>query len=184
VRLRQLPPVTLLGLLAALLAHTAGFGNDHAAGGPYHGILSLLALLGVGGVAVCAVAWAWAGARQADGSVLAARLAPLSPRTPLLALSATLWYVGIERCEGPHVVHPAPLLVAVMLLAAAWLVATATRAFVRAIARIVLAFATHAFAQRAISARRVFTRPSSARRTAFINRRLARPPPAVMHVPA
>jgi hypothetical protein len=181
VRPRQLPGVALLGLLVALLAHTASYGGDHIAGGAYHTTLELLALAGAGGFAVLAGAFAWIGARRhADGSVLAARLSPLAPSAWSMAVSGAFWFFTIEHLEPEHPWHAPLPLIALCLAVAAALVAVASRALVRAIAGVAFAIALRPFARRPVHYRRCFTRRSSARRAAFVYRRFVRPPPAVM----
>lgn len=184
VRLRQLLPPASLGLLAALLAHTASYGDSHVAGGAHHMTLELLALGGVGAFVAVAGALAWFGAgRQADGSVLAATLRPLVPSVGSLFAGASLWFAAIESME-PERATPAPLLlIAICLIAAAILVALAARWFVRAIAAIVLAIVHLAFARRPVTYRRRFEHVSSARRATFVYRRFARPPPGAMLLP-
>lgn len=184
VRLRRLPLVASLGLLVALLAHAAAYGSDHVAGGHYHTALTLLALAGLGGFAALSAGFAWLGARQADGSVLARALEPLLPGFAGTAASGVTWFALIERIEPEHHYHAPLVLITAALAVAAWIIAAGCRAFAKAVASIAIAFVARAFAPRTISTRRIFTRPSSARRTAFVYRRFVRPPPAVMTLPA
>jgi hypothetical protein len=178
VRLRQLLPAASLGLLAALLAHTACYGNAHVAGGAHHVALELLALAGGGGFVALITALAWLGAgRHADGSVLAAALRPLVPSPPSLLVSATFWFAAIERIEPEHVTRAPILVIALCLTIAAAIIALATTWFVRVIAAVAIAIATLTFARRLVSYRRRFEHVSSARRTDFVYRRFARPPP-------
>jgi hypothetical protein len=180
VRPRQLLPVASLGLLAALLAHTASYGGDHVVGGSHHMALELLALAGAGGfVAVCA-ALAWLGAgRQTDGSVLAAALRPLVPSFTSLLLGATAWFATIESMEPEHLVRAPIVVIALSLIAAAALISLAAKWFVHAIAAIAIAIAATTFARRLVTYSRRFERCSSARRTDFVYRRFARPPPTL-----
>jgi hypothetical protein len=184
VRLQRLPFLGSLGLLTALLAHEAVYGSSHAAGGPYHAALNLLALTGLGAFAVLTACVAWLGARQADGSILARALRAYLPGFRELAAVGALWFALIERIEPEHAVHAPLLLIIAALAFAAWLISAACRSFARALAAIALAIVARPFAPRMPVTRRLFTRPSSARRTAFVYRRFVRPPPAVMHVPA
>ena len=55
--LRQLPVALILGLLASLAAHAAGFGNDHLEAGAYNEVLRTLAVTGAVGALFAAV-WA------------------------------------------------------------------------------------------------------------------------------
>ena len=181
VRLRQFPAIAILGLLASLVAHTASYGNNHEAGGTYHSALILLALGGAGALAVGVAALAWFGVRRhADGSILACALRPLVPPVAALAVSASLWFAAIESLEPDHAWHASFILVAFFLIAASLLINMASRALVRAIAEIVVAIARAPFARRPVCYRRRFTHRSSARRTDFVYRRFARPPPGLM----
>jgi hypothetical protein len=181
VRLRQLLPAASLGLLAALLAHTASYGNAHVVGGAHHMVLELLALAGGGGFAVVVASLAWLGAgRQADGSVLAAALRPLVPSLAGLLVSATLWFAAIEGLEPEHATRAPILLIALCLALAAIVLVAAARTFVRAIAAIAIAIVHLAFERRPVTYSRRFEQRSSARRTDVVYRRFARPPPGVM----
>jgi hypothetical protein len=181
VRLRQFPAAAILGLLASLAAHAASYGGDHQAGGAYHSTLVLLALAGVGGFVASVAALAWFGVRRhADGSILAAALRPMVPPIAGLAVSAGLWFGAIEGLESPHAWHASLVVVALFLIAASLLINLASRALVRAIAAIVVAIARAPFARRPVCYRRRFAHRSSARRTCFVYRRFARPPPGVM----
>jgi hypothetical protein len=178
VRLRQLLPAASLGLLAALLAHTASYGDSHVIGGAHHVALELLALAGAGGFVMLVAALAWLGAgRHADGSVLAAALRPLVPGPGSLLVSTTFWFVAIESVEPEHAVHAPILLIACCLIAAAASVSFAAKWFVHAVATIALAIAHPTFARRPATYSRRFEQHSSARRTDFVYRRFARPPP-------
>jgi len=177
VRPRRLPGVALLGLLTAILAHTAAYGNNHTLGGSYHMALELLALVGTGTLAMAVAALAALGARHADGSVLAAALARLCPGLVELAASGAVWFAAIETLEPEHPMKAPLALIVLALAVSAFLVSLATRSFVQAIAALALAIVTQRFVRRPVTYRRRFTRPSSARRTAFINRRYIRPPP-------
>jgi hypothetical protein len=184
VRLRQLLPAASLGLLAALLAHTASYGNDHLAGGSHHVALELLALGGVGGFAVVAASLAWLGAaRFATGSVLAAGLRPLVPSIGSLLVSSTFWFATVECIEPEHATHAPIAVIALCLGLAALLIALAAQWFVQAIAAIVIAIAHTTFARRLVTYSRRFERVSSAHRIDFVYRRFARPPPGVMLLP-
>jgi hypothetical protein len=178
VRLRQLLPVASLGLLAALLAHTASYGNDHAIGGSHHAALELLALAGVGGFVVVCAAVAWLGAgRQTDGSVLAATLRPLVPSFGSLLAAGTLWFATIEGLEPEHLTQAPLLLIGLCLIAAAAVISLATSWFVRAIAAIAIAIVSATFARRLVTYSRRTEQRSSARCSNFVYRRFARPPP-------
>ncbi len=184
VRLRQFPGVALLGLLASLAAHAASYGSNHEAGGAYHTTLELLALAGVGAFVASLAALAWLGIRRrSDGSVLAASLRPLIPPVAALSVSASLWFAAIESLEPDHLWHASLIVVAVFLIVASVLINLASRALVRAIATIAIAIARVPFARRPVCYRRRFASCSSARRTLFVYRRFARPPPSLMLLP-
>jgi hypothetical protein len=184
VRPRQLLPAASLGLLAALLAHTASYGGDHVAGGTHHVALDLLALGGAGGFAVAVAALAWLGsARFANGSVLAAGLRPLVPSIGSLLISSTIWFATIERLEPEHATQAPIAVIAFCLGLAAMVIALAAKWFVRAIAAVVIAIANLTFARRLVTYSRRFERISSARPIDFVYRRFARPPPSVMLLP-
>jgi hypothetical protein len=180
VRLRQLLPAASLGLLAALLAHAASYGNDHIAGGSYHVALDLLALGGVGGFAVVVASLAWLGApRLANGSILAAGLRPLVPSVGNLLISSTFWFSAIEGLEPEHATRAPIVVIAFCLALAATVISLAATWFVQAIAAAVIAIANLTYARRLVTCSRRFERVSSARRIDFVYRRFARPPPGV-----
>ncbi|HUA07927.1 MAG TPA: hypothetical protein VMA98_01550 [Candidatus Acidoferrales bacterium] len=181
--LRQLPGVALLGLLAALLAHTAGYGDSHEAGGPYHQAIVLLALCGAGGFVAALGALTWSGARRcADGSILAAAMRPLIPSMPAIVASAALWFTAIEHMEPAHADAPS-LLIALCIVAAGAFISIVARRLLHAVAAIVLAIAVRPFARRAPQYRRRFEQLSSVRRIEFVYRRSGRAPPIVTLLP-
>jgi hypothetical protein len=174
--LRQLPGTVLLGLLAALLAHTADYGGSHEAGGLYHTAFVLVALAGAGSFALLATVLGALAGRQGDGSLLAARLRPMIPRTPALLLGATGWFATMEALEPRHTAA-ALAVVAISLLLASVVLRIFTRWLVRAIAQvafIVFAAPHHA---RVFFAERCFALRPSVRTASFVYRRFARPPP-------
>ena len=184
VRLQQLLSPASLGLLAALLAHTASYGGSHVAGGAHHLTLELLALGGIGAFVAVVGALAWLGAgRQTDGSILAAALRPLVPGVESLFVSATMWFAAIESIEPEHAMRAPLLVILVCLAAAAVLVALAARWFVHTVAAIVFTIVHLTFARRPVTYSRRFEHVSSARRIDFVYRRFARPPPGVMLLP-
>lgn len=177
---RQLPGIALLGLLSALLAHTAAYGGEHAAGGPYHTLLLLVAIAGAGLFAVVGGSVALVGARRhADGSILAAALRTAIPGPGALLGSATLWFVTIEALEPHHAAAPVVLVVAALILASL-AVGSAARGFVRGIAEIAFAVTAAPFHKRPVFRRHRFSPPPSARTVAFAYRRFARPPPLTL----
>jgi hypothetical protein len=135
MRAGVLPGALALGLVAALLAHTAAYGGSHAMGGVYHGALLGLSEIAVVFSTVAALAMAWSGARRvANGSVLAARLRDFLPGWTPIAASALGWFVLAEHLEPHHA--EAPLLVLGALLAfASWLVLAVARGLLAVLAR-------------------------------------------------
>jgi hypothetical protein len=119
----------LLGLPAALLAHTLVFGHAHAAAGPFHG----LAVSVGGSFALLAALFAGIAAvrhTRAD-----------SPHIVITALTATGWLAAIEAAESPHGI---PIMLCLLAtVAAAAIVAAATRACSQTIAEIVSLFGVH-----------------------------------------
>lgn len=105
----------LLGLPAALLAHTLAFRGDHAAGGSAHSLFlelaSAFAFLVTLLVAICA-------AKNIKRATL---------RLPWVLAGSVLWFAAIEGREGHHGVPV--LLVAIALLFASWIVRAIVRAF-------------------------------------------------------
>jgi hypothetical protein len=174
---RQLPGIASLGLLAALLAHTACYGGDHAVGGPYHTALLLAAIGGVGLVALAAGTLALMGARRhADGSILASELRSGIPGPVALMASGAAWFAAIETLEPHHASAPLAA-VAVAIAIAAVAIAWAARALIDAVAQVAFAIGSSPFHKRTAFRRHQFSPPSSARAVAFAYRRFARPPP-------
>ncbi len=175
--LRKVPGALALGLLASLAAHTAVYGDEHAMGGTYHLMLMQAALAGAVSLLIFGAALAWSSsARLTDGSVVAARLRERLPGLPWILAAAGLWYTGAEALE-PHHAGPSPLLLVLVLSAAAWVVLRIARAVVALLAGVVIAVTQTQFSPRSPSwARRPRRRPIS-RRLTRTRRRFARPPP-------
>jgi hypothetical protein len=174
---RQLPGIALLGLLAALLAHTVSYGAQHEAGGVYHTVLLLTAIAGAGGFAMVTALLVAFGSRHGDGSVLAASLRPALPSTVQLTVAASAWFALIETAE-PHHVVTSPLAIAAALILASLVICCSARRTISALASIVFCIIAAAHRKRAAAARYVFAPRPSARAVAFAYRRFARPPPA------
>lgn len=176
---RELPGALALGLLASLLAHTAGYG-DHAMGGAYHALLVTLAGSAVGCFALFLGAIAWVGgSRFADGSVLAARLTQRIPSFAAVVVSAAGWFALIETLEG----HPASaslFLVAIALAIASYVLRAALRIGARVIAAIVVAVRQRRFTPRLPARQRRRTQRVIARSSPARRRHVARPPPGVL----
>jgi hypothetical protein len=178
VTMRRFPGAILLGLLASLAAHAAAFGDGHVAGGSFHDALVAGALAGLAGLLVAFGTWAWIGAgRQAEGSVLAARLESRLPGPLALAASAGVWLTLVESVEaGPRHAEPLPVLILSVAAAAALVYALAV-GIVRLLAGIAVAIRRTPFVPRApLRARRAhaFVFATTARRA---GRRFVRPPP-------
>lgn len=167
----------ILGLLAALVAHTAIFGGDHAMGGAYHALLLQIALGGGLSLLVffAALAWGEPGG-AADGSIVAARLRERLPRAAAVLAAAAAWYAAAEGIE-PHHAGPSPVLALLAVAAASWIVLRFSGAAVRALAAAVLAILGVSFAPRAPSWARRPSPPPFLRRPLCVRRRFARPPP-------
>jgi hypothetical protein len=177
VTLREIPSALALGLLASLGAHAALYGGDHAMGGAAHGLLVELALTGVLGLGIAVAGFLWAGSRHAgDGSILGARLASRLPGWISTSLATGLWFGLGETLEPSHAGQP-PMLAALTLLAAAWLLQAVARRAVRLLAEAIVAVSRNRFAVREPSWSRIASRAPIARRFLLRRRRFARPPP-------
>ncbi len=172
--LRQLPGALILGLLASLAAHAAGFGEGHTEAGAYHNVLSILAFAGAGGALVAAVCAAFGNLGTcAQGTILAARLCTWIPGSGAVALAGGVWFSFIESLEPAHgpasffIIALAMLLAALTLRGLAVLTARLLATCAIAIARIATAprvvFFIRCYAAPAIVtphlARRIVTRP-------------------------
>lgn len=180
MKLRELPGALILGLLASLLAHTVSFGGEHAAGGPFHDALFSLAWAGGLGFALLLGLAAWLNAgHYAQGSILASRLTPFIPRAATVVAFAAPGFFAIESLESPHAGVALGAILAALAVASLALSLLA-RIFVRAIADIAFAVASHPFAARLpIYVRRASSAPRG-RSTRFVYRRFARPPPQLV----
>ena len=180
MKLRGLPGALALGLLASVIGHAAGYGNEHAMGGPYHGTFLTLAYAGVGVflLAALAVAVASAGA-AAEGTIVATRLRRWIPDTGVLALATSLWFGVAEVIEGSHATGTSLAIVAALLIAI-----VAVRAFALAviavISSIAIAIDTAAFAPRSYGRYLSLERPLAVPSIAHVRRLFARPPPDLM----
>ena len=155
--LRQLPGALILGLLASLAAHAAGYSDGHAQAGAYHD--ALFALAAVGGVGLLLVAgvaaFATAGA-CAQGSVIASRISSLVPGYGAIGLSALAWFAAAESLETSHVAAPIAI-IAVLLALATLAIHMLANAAIRMVAELAIAIARFEFAaRRPIFARRAY----------------------------
>ena len=167
-------------MLVSLLAHAVTYGTSHLEGGAFHQAFLGLAALAIAGFTARVFALACSGRGYClQGSVLAAKLAGTVPGRSLLAVVSLGWFALGESLEPAHAVASIVIVMAVILVVVL-VVRELTLASLRAIARIVIAIATIAFAPRLQAwARRVHAR-SIARRIRFSRRRFARPPPGTM----
>jgi hypothetical protein len=143
VTLRQFPAAVVLGLVAALVAHAALFGGEHAMGGAYNAPLLEFGAAAAAALAAALGTMLWSASRYAaDGSVLARRAAGSFPGFGSLAIAATAWFAFGECVEPAHAGVPL-VATAAALLAACWAVLRFARAVVAVVARVVfrLAFA-------------------------------------------
>jgi hypothetical protein len=177
VTLRKVPGALALGLLASLAAHASLYGVGHAMGGAYHALILQAALAATLSLAFFfgALAWTESGG-GAVGSVLAARLRERLPPLAGILLAATAWYGAAEAVE-PHHASALPIAVLVALALAAWLVLRLAQALIAALAGVVIAILRASFSPRTpLWKRRPRSRPL-ARRTHWVRRLFARPPP-------
>jgi hypothetical protein len=161
---RKFVLLALLGLPAALLAHALLFGGQHAAGGVFHA-----ETLGLGaGFAFLAALIA---------SVAAVRRVRWSSPVANTVVSAAIWFAAIERAEAPHRIPFA--LCALTLLAAAWLVGTALRAFTGVVTAIAHAWHVRKTPRRAPHVSKTFCFAHSTSGRAWRFALFPRPPPAL-----
>ncbi len=177
VILRKVPGALALGLLTSLGAHAALYGNEHAMGGGYHGLLVQAAIVGALSLVVGlgAVGWSAAGGTP-DGTVLAARLHERLPGLAALGAAATLWF-GIAEAIEPHHAGVAPLAILLALAAIAWIVRRIAILAVAVLASVVFAVARLAFSARTPRWARRPRTPALRRFFFGARRRFARPPP-------
>jgi len=181
---RKVPGALALGLLASLGAHAALYGNEHAMGGGYHGLLVQVAIVGALSLVVGlgALAWSAVGVTP-DGTVLAARLHERLPSLAALGAAVTLWF-GIAEAIEPHHAGVAPLAVLLVLAAVAWIVRRIAIFAVAVLASVVFAIARLAFSSRTPRWARRPTTPALHRSFFGARRRFARPPPIAATVRA
>lgn len=116
----------LLGLPAALLAHTLVFGQAHAIAGSFH-VAALAA--GAASLAVAALLGAFAAVRREKS---------VAPHMLGMALSATAWLAALEAGESRHAI---PTLFCLLAVAAAvWIVALLSQAYTQTVSTIATLF--------------------------------------------
>ncbi|HUY11358.1 MAG TPA: hypothetical protein VMV73_03760 [Candidatus Dormibacteraeota bacterium] len=178
--LRAIRGSLVLGLLAALVAHVALFGGQHAIGGAYHALLmQATSAVSLGFVVfVGALAWGLSG-NAGSGRVLSTRLREELPGIGSVVASAAAWYAGIEAIEPHHLGAPVIALI-VALTAASYLVFRLARAVVDGFALVAVALCHSPFSPRL---------PAWGRRPRWLlilahsflaGRRFARPPPIAL----
>lgn len=155
----------LLGLPAALLAHTLVFGDSHVVGGSFHAY----ALEGSAVFAVLAALLA---------SVAAVRGSRCwTPHVGGTALAAGAWLAALELRESPHAIPVALCLFA--LAAAAAILAAVVHAFARAVVTVAQFFDAYAKLE-SVSFVAAFSARIANRRRALRDFTLfSRPPPAL-----
>ncbi len=177
--LRQLPGALILGLLASLVAHAAGFGEGHMEAGAYHESLAIFAFAGAGGALVAAIVAAFGSCGNcAQGSVLAARLCSWIPRARAVAAAGGVWFAFIESLEPAH--GPASfLIISLVMLTAAILLRRLAVLTARALACCAIAISRLATAPRTVFVVRRYASPAIV--TPHLARRIVtRPPPRLV----
>lgn len=163
-RVRGYGVSTLLGLPAALLAHTLVFGQTHTIAGSFH-----VLVLAAGAASLFAAALF---------ETLAAlrRTKSISPHLLVTALSAVAWLTAVEAGETRHAIPT--LLCLLAISAAAWIIALLSHACTHAVCAIAAMFVRRkpvdTFAVQHLRAA-VLPRPST--RAHFIL--FSRPPPVL-----
>lgn len=175
--LQKVPGGLALGLFAALAAHAALYGGEHAIGGGYHGVLMQITLLAaLGFVALIgALAWTQSGC-STEGSVLAARLRERLPGFGSLMAAAAAWHVGVEALEPHHAGVPGIALLAALAMAS-YAALRVARAIIHVFARAAIAMFRTSFSLRALAWRRRRRERPIPRRSFLTRRYFARPPP-------
>lgn len=120
---RRIVTGALLGLPAALLAHTLVFNGTHEAGGSAHALLYVLAGA-FGFFAALAVAL-----------VATRRMREVAPRFLPILCGAMAWFAAIESFERDAAVPVGIALLA--LIVCSWIVRTVLRAFAQTVAAVV-----------------------------------------------
>jgi hypothetical protein len=177
IDLRRLTAALMLGLPAALVAHLVTFGNQHAAGGAYHGTLLALGASLVAGAVAAGWLLAWSGSKAtANGSVLAERLGRFVPSYGQLLVAAWAAFALIEWLEPLHGQPLAPL-VFPALAATVWLARTIVQGLLRVLAAIAVAIASGELRAPAPFALRLIEATPLAVRAPLRGRLVARAPP-------
>lgn len=183
VTLRKIPGCLALGSFAALAAHAALYGGEHAIGGIYQVVLVQVALAAALGFVVFFGALAWTQSeRVTDGSVLACRLRERLPGVGSVAAAAVAWYAAIETVEPQHAGVPEIALLAAIAVAS-YAALRLARGITDAFANAVISISRSSFSPRAPAWNRRPRGRVMPRRSFLTRRRFARPPPFAI-VPA
>jgi hypothetical protein len=175
--LRRLPAALGLSLPAALLAHLATFGNQHAAGGASHGALLALGASLVAGALTAGWLLAWSGTKAtADGSVLAERLGRFVPSFVQLLVAVWATFGMIEWLEPQHGQLLAPLVLPALAITV-WLARVVVVGLLRVLAAIAVAIASGELRAPAPFALRFIDATPLAVRAPLRGRLVARAPP-------
>ena len=177
VTLHKVPGGLALGLFAALAAHTALYGGEHAMGGAYNALLMQIGLAAALGFVALVGALAWTQSDcSTEGTVLAARLRERLPGVGSLIAAAAAWHVGVEAIEPHHAGVPGIALL-VALAVASYAALRLARAIINVFARAAIAIFRTSFSLRALTWRRRLRGRLIPRRSFLTRRRFARPPP-------
>lgn len=160
---RRIATGALLGLPAALLAHTLVFHGTHEAGGSMHALLTATA--GAFGFLAALIA-----------AVLALRsMRDASPRFVPIVSGATAWFTAIEGFEHSRGVPAALTLLA--LLVCSWLVQTILRAFMQTVAAVAATLWTATAKFPELHSNAIALAAPALQRPAYRFRIFSRPPP-------
>jgi hypothetical protein len=175
--MRRFPGALALGLIAAFLAHTVAYGNDHVMGGSYGTLLRGLAwaaALGLGAFwfAICLASRG----RLCNGSVLSASIRHFFPSWAGVLAASFGWFWLAESVEDGHVWAPTVCIVLALLLAVVAIRLVALAAL-RALAKIAFLSFSGAFENRAPSWIRFVDRPIVSIPIVRALRLFSRPPP-------
>lgn len=162
---RRVGAAALLGLPAALLAHTLVFGGEHAAGGSMHALLfGLAASFGFLTTLLVAIA----ATRSMRGA---------APRLWPVLSGAVVWYGATELYEHAHAV-PVLLSVLALVLASA-IVHAVLRAFAHTIVAIACSLWSALAKPKSLCASAIALAMPALQRPAYRFRVFSRPPPVL-----
>jgi len=146
-------------------------------GGTYHAMLMQTALAGVIAMVALFVSLAWSAANgAADGSIVAARLREGLPGFVGVFLPTALWFAAAEAIE-PHHEAASPIALALALALAAAILLKLAQALIGVLAGAAIAVRHSCFAPRTPVWKRRSAAVVIVRRTVWLRRLFARPPP-------